>query len=339
MPLPVGRLVRGAMATSAGIGLAVLTCATARAVPTYTVSFDDPDRLYSAYYQAITSNVQAAGAEWANALGARGDAGINVQVGFGSNPTASGSSLASHGVGQDAGLGVVLYEQGAAAKLKGAVPNGPGPDVRLTIGETYLASELWFDPTPAARDGAVPAAKTDAYSIFLHELGHVYAFNGWRDDDGALPGAYASTFDRWVVQRGDDLFFEGPQAVLAHGGPVPLTRDDYRHLGNAAGLPGADLAADLMGGVHFQRGTRYAISALDLAIAADAGLGDFDALDEISAPYPAVASAGAVGAGADSVAVIAEAPSLVLLWAGLCLAALLHRVHRRSPSLVPSAVR
>ena len=337
MPFPFGGLARGAIAASAGIGLVVSTCATASATPAYTVSFDDPDRLYSAYYPAITANVQAAGTEWANALGARGDGGIDVQIGFGGNPTATGSSLTAYQVGQAPGLGVPLYEQGVAALLKGGVSNGPGLDARITIGGSYLTSELWFDPTPSVRDEAVPASKTDAYSIFLHEFGHIYAFNGWRDADGALPGGYASTFDRWVAQRGDDLFFEGPQAVLVHGGPVPLNRDDYRHLGNASGLPGEDLAADLMGGVRFYRGTRYAISALDLAILGDAGLSVLGPLAEVPAPpYRPVASAGSIGGGADSVAEIPEPPSLVVFWAGLCLAFLLHR---RSRSLVPSAVR
>lgn len=272
MSSSVAGAARGALAVSAGFGLLVLSCATARAVPTYSVSFDDPAGLYSAYYRPIAATVQAAGTEWANAFGARGTAAIEVQVGFGANPTATGSSVTSYQVGQDPLSGTAVYAQGAAALLGGVTVSSPGADVRFTIGTRYLTSELWFDPTPAVRDEAVPAAKTDAYSVFLHEFGHVYAFNGWRDADGALPGAYESSFDRWVVRRGDDLYFEGPRAVLAYGGPVPLTRDNYGHLGNAAGLPGDDLIADLMGGVSFYRGTRYGISALDLAIAADVGL-------------------------------------------------------------------
>lgn len=272
MPFSVVGSARGALAASAGLGLLVLTCAAARAVPTYAVSFDDPGGSYSAYYEPIAANVRAAGAEWASAFGATGTAAIAVRVDFGANPTATGSSVTSRYVGRDSSSGIAVYEQGAASRLKGDAPPSSGGDIRITIGASYLTSELWFDPAPATPGEAVPASKTDAYSVFLHELGHAYAFNGWRDADGALPGDYQSSFDRWVVRRGGDLFFEGPRAVLAYGGPVPLTRGNYVHLGNAAGLPGDDLIADLMGGVSFLRGTRYAIGALDLAIAADAGL-------------------------------------------------------------------
>lgn len=330
MSFPIGRLVRGVVSTSAGIGWVVLTCAAARAVPTYAVSFDDPDGAYSSYYGAITANVQAAGAEWANALGGGGGGAIDVRVGFGDIPTATGSSATSHFVGRDPASGLALYEQGAAARFKGDVAAGSGMDVRITIGDAYLTSELWFDPAPTMRDAAVPAAKTDAYSIFLHEFGHIYAFNGWRDaETGALPGAYASTFDRWVVRRDDDLFFEGPQAVSAYGGPVPLTYGDYGHLGNDAGRPGEDLIADLMGGVHFLRGTRYDISALDLAVAADVGLWDVGSVEEgFEPPYGVAAgqSGGVAGPAVD----VSEPPSLVLLWALLPLAFLLHRPARGS---------
>lgn len=313
MPFSVAGSARGALAASAGLGMLVLTCAAARAAPTYSVSFDDPGGSYSAYYEPIAANVRAAGAEWAGALGATGTTAISVQVGFGTNSTAIGSSVTSQYVGWDASSGVAVYEQGAAARLKGDAPPSSGGDIRITIGASYLTSELWFDPAPTAPGEAVPSSKTDAYSVFLHELGHAYAFNGWRDADGALPGAYQSSFDRWVVRSGDDLYFEGPQAVLAYGGPVPLTRDNYGHLGNAAGLPGDDLAADLMGGVSFLRGTRYAIGALDLAIAADAGLSAAAFAPESSGvPSRVVAGAGPGAGLAVSGVAVPEPPSLAV---------------------------
>src|SRR5438876_338634 len=79
-------------------------------------------------------------------------------------------------------------------------------------------------------------------SVMLHELGHARGFNGWRDlSNGSLPGNYMSTFDRYVSFNGSEFYFNGPAAVAAHGGPVPLTYGNIFHVGNAAGSgPGQD---------------------------------------------------------------------------------------------------
>lgn len=256
-----------------GLGLAVSGFATAGAAPTYTVSLDDPGGVHAAYYQAVTTDVQAAGAAWASAFGGGGNATIGIEVAFSpALPTEQGASTTSHLVGQDPRSGVPVYEQGAAAKLKGDARDGPGVDGRITIGDSFF-SALWLDPSPASGPTLVPAGKVDAYSVFLHEFGHIFAFNGWRDGEtGALSADYESTFDRWVVAQGGTLFFEGPEAEAVHGGPVPLTWGDYGHVGNGAGRPGQDLVPDLMNGIAWHPGVCYGISPLDLAIAADAGL-------------------------------------------------------------------
>jgi len=273
MPILDRRSVFGAVIGLAVIGL-VMQCGAAGATPTYTVSFDDPGSANSAYYQEITTDLQAAGAEWASVFGDYGIANVDLQVAFDpAIPTMDGTSTSAQFLTRDPNSGLAVYEQGAAAKLKGDVPNVPGVDGRIRIGETYLTSDLWFDPSPAARTAAVPSSKVDAYSDFLHELGHVVAFNGWRDGKtGALSGGYESTFDQWVTPRDGNLFFEGPQAEAVYGGPVPLTYGDYGHVGNGAGRPGQDLIPDLMNGVFWLRGARYGISPLDRAIAADASL-------------------------------------------------------------------
>jgi len=264
-----------ALRSALGISFAVLGIPAACATPTYAVSFDDPTSVYAAYYPEITTNVLAAGAAWSNALGDYGDATLGVEVGFSpALPTEEGASTGSHLFGYDPRSGVSVYEQGAAAKLKGAVLDATGIDGRITIGDGFL-SALWFDPDPAASAGRnpIPAGKVEAYSVFLHEFGHILAFNGWRDGQtGALSTPYESTFDKWVVLVDGNLFFEGPHAEAAYGGPVPLTWRDYGHVGNGAGRPGEDLIPDLMNGVTWLRGTHYSISPLDLAIAADAGL-------------------------------------------------------------------
>lgn len=270
------------------------------AAPTFAVSFDDPEGTHAAYYQEIGADVQAAGAAWASDLGVGGNVGLGIEVAFSpSIATMQSASTAAHLVGQDPSSGVAVYEQGAAAKLTGAVPDAPAVDARITVGESYLASSFWFGPTPAeATAAAVPGGKVDAYSAFLHEFGHILGFNGWRDGvTGALPQGYESSFDEWVAARDGDLWFTGPSAEAVYGAPVPLTWGDYGHLGNGpgSGRPGQDLISDLMDGVILRPGTRYGISALDLAILADSGLPD------PADPIP-------------------EPPSLALLGAG-CLAA------------------
>ncbi len=152
----------------------------------------------------------------------------------------------------------------------------PSPLFRLS-----LANDLWFDPDPLLRntDNAdpIPTDKVDAYSVFLHELEHAFAFNGNRDGiTGVLPASadnVESTFDQYIAaDNSGNLFFTGPHAKALYGGNVPLTFADAFHVGNRAPRPGTNIADDLMNGVGFVRGHRYDISALDLAMLTDAGV-------------------------------------------------------------------
>ena len=172
--------------------------------------------------------------------------------------------------------GINVYEQGVASEIRtGSDPNGALPDLYLKFEPSYLTGELWFDPDPQTRTTLVPSNKTDAYSVILHELAHAIGFNGWHNETtGAVPGSpqYESTFDQWETFDGTNLYFNGPMAELAYGGPVPITFGDNFHVGNAPPRPGSELIPDLMNGVVFNRGARYEISPLDLAILADAGV-------------------------------------------------------------------
>jgi hypothetical protein len=109
-------------------------------------------------------------------------------------------------------------------------------------------------------------------SVFLHELGHALVFNGWLDPaTGELEGGAMSTYDRHVINDGRSFYFVGLNAMRVHGGPVRLgrTHNNYHHVGDTPEGPDAGLADDLMNGIVFERGRRYAISELDLAILAD----------------------------------------------------------------------
>ena len=242
----------------------------------FSVIFDDPAGAYAALYPAITSNLLAAAREWGSILVPATTVDIDIKVGFPKGlPLGNGASATTSFVGTFGTYN--MFEQGVAGEIRtGVDPNGPGaPDAILNFGDNYLRNNLWFDPDPAARVAPIPNNRTDAYSVFLHELGHVFAYNGWRDGTtGQLPGNYLSTWDRFIVPADGNFFFAGPNAEQAyHGGAlVPVTYGNPNHLGNNPPRPGSDLIPQLMNGVVFTYSTRYDISDLDVGVFRDVGL-------------------------------------------------------------------
>jgi len=168
-----------------------------------------------------------------------------------------------------------VEEQGWAYEMRtGKDPNGDEPDVELVLETKYMRT-LWWDPRPDVRDAPVPDDRLDAMTVFLHELGHALAFNGWIDPrTGAADPKVASTYDRWVSHDGANFFFNGPAATKLWGGPVPLARtnNNYHHVCDKPEGRQAKLKDDLMNGVTFGHGRRYAIGPMDLAILADCGI-------------------------------------------------------------------
>jgi hypothetical protein len=238
----------------------------------FSVVINDPLGVATPFHSAITSHIQAAGAEWDAYLEGRANLEVVVEFSTTSTPRATGRSLTTNFVHTHGAFNV--FEQGAAAEIRtGIDPNGALPDIELTFNPGYLANELWFDPNPSLRTAPVPVNRTDAMTVVMHELGHALAFNGFLDPvTGAHTGPFESTFDEWVVRDGTGFFFTGPSAMSLYGSRVPLTFTTYPHVGNEAPRPGSDLLSDLMNGVVFFRGDRYDISALDLAMVADTGL-------------------------------------------------------------------
>ncbi|MEY2541450.1 MAG: hypothetical protein QOI22_1052 [Verrucomicrobiota bacterium] len=237
----------------------------------YPITFNDPGGANASYYAAITSNIQAAGAYWAEFL--VGSGSIEVQVEFTTSiPGIDGASFTNGYVHTNGARNV--YEQGAAYEIRtGIDPNGASPDVHIRINPNYLANTLWLDPHPTERTDPIPANRLDALSLFIHELAHAYAFSGWMNGTtGQLPPDYMSTFDENVYYDGANFFFVGPAAQADYGGPVPITYGNPTHLGNNSPRPGSDLLNDLMNGVVYYYQTRYTISRLDRAIVQDCGI-------------------------------------------------------------------
>jgi hypothetical protein len=242
----------------------------APAAVTYNISFVDPTGPYASYYPAITAAVQAAGVEWNRRL--VGSGSLEVEISMASIPTMDGTSVSSGFVRNNGTRDI--FEQGAAFEVRtGMDPNGADPDIRIRIGTAFLTDQLWFDPNPQTRTDPIPANHIDAISVFIHELGHAFVFNGWMNGTtGQLPPTYMSTFDEHASFDGSNLYFNGSGATARYGGPVPLTYGNYGHVGNSAPRPGSNLLIDLMNGVIYYYQTRYSISPLDLEITRDSGI-------------------------------------------------------------------
>lgn len=265
------------------------------------VVFNDPGAVYASYHADIERVTLAAGANWLSHFTATGTAPVlTVRIGFDALATATGRSLTSSFVGVS-NSGMNLFAQGAAHELlTGIDPNGSEADIEIMFGTGgYLQTELWFDPAPLQRTSPVPLSQTDAYSVLQHEFAHALGFNGWLDSStGTVPGNDASTFDALVGEHpqgaGTGLYFLGSSAMALYGGPVPLTDGNYTHFGNWAPGNGQDLLPDLMNGLVFYRGTRYTVSALDLAVMNDLGLPTSVGV----VPEPATSALWLLGAGA-----------------------------------------
>jgi hypothetical protein len=246
---------------------------SAQSSPLLDITFSGDDGQFSSYYSALTNDLSSAAGDWEKLFVSGNPSTLNVNVVFDNSPTANASSLFVTPL-YSAGP-TWVYQQGAVDAVLDGVHNPWGPyDATVHIGTSYLTSELWFDPNPANID-PVPADKTDAESVFTHEFGHIFGFEGYRDPlTGALWSGAESLFDTWVTVLNNAPYFTGPNAEDIYGGPVPLTVGNIYHVGNPSG-PGADLEVypgDLMNGNVFYRGTKYDISSLDAAIFADLGL-------------------------------------------------------------------
>ena len=265
--------------------------------PLVDVTFSGDNGQLSSYYSPIVNDLNSAAADWESLFVSGNSSTLNVNVVFDNSPTANSSSLFTtplYSIGP-----ISVFQQGAVDTVLDGVHNPSGPyDAAIHIGTSYLTNELWFDPNPANTDN-VPTDKTDAESVFIHEFGHIFAFQGYRDQStGELLSDEESTFDALVSFLNNSPYFTGPEAENVYGGPVPLTVGNIYHVGDPSG-PGADLEAypgDLMNGNVFYRGTSYDISALDAAIAADLGLTTNAADLELTTQIPEPGTIGIFGA-------------------------------------------
>jgi hypothetical protein len=256
---------------------------------TFQFTVDDPTHAL-APYPSLLPSLQAAGQILTGLLVGQGT--IQVQV-TPSTVSSEGAATASPVLvpgGTNAQGQTVLKPAALVEAQTGTDPLGDAPEIAMTVDPHELSQE-WFDPSGAARTGAVPAGQHDFESIALHELVHGLGFIYYNSTPGSpLPppggsGSLGAALDTFAAQTAFGvggnpgvLYFTGPQAQAQYGGPVPLysanssdptAASNYSHVGNQPGLPGQDIA-DLMNPEQFF-GIRYPVSNLDLGILADVG--------------------------------------------------------------------
>jgi hypothetical protein len=255
---------------------AVLTGSSSTDAVQISATFNDPHQTYAGYYQNLTACLEGAAAHWATYIDFHPDAVLDIEFAFADIPTASGGSRGSYFVERiDSSLAV--WESDISYEIMNGVVRSDKPigesDGVITIGFNYLSNRFWYDPDPFARNAPVPAGRIDAVSTIAHELGHVMGFNGYHDSTTGELDGFARPFD--LLVSGPDsngiLYFNGEIATRAYGGPVPLTLNNSKHLGNREGLPGDDLLHGLMNGVRGLAGDRRWASRTDLAVLADLG--------------------------------------------------------------------
>jgi hypothetical protein len=222
----------------------------------------------------VRDNLTAAVREWNKVIRIKGQLHILLRFepqAISRVDTASLSNIASNPENEP-----LVLEDSAAYKVRTGESVRPGqPDLLIRLNPNYLQKDLWLDPAPMVRTVAVPFDRVDAVSIFTHELFHAFGFNGLRElATGRLRSEHMSRFDRYVKIENSKFTFSGPHTVAAIGRPLELTSTNLSqnlwHHGNSRS--DAHTLDSLMNGLHFRRGRRYKIDALDIAIARDLGL-------------------------------------------------------------------
>ena len=154
---------------------------TAEGEVTFSVTISDPQNVGTAYHDVLEANLIAAGNAWAEHID--GNATIEIELQFDSIDGVLMYAGASTSVFQNQSGGFAVYDWGTTSEIRtGNDPNGASPDAIVAVNPDFFDS-FYFDPNPGSGTANVPSNKYDAYSVFVHELGHALTFNGWLEDD------------------------------------------------------------------------------------------------------------------------------------------------------------
>ncbi|MES2126752.1 MAG: DUF4214 domain-containing protein [Pseudomonadota bacterium] len=241
------------------------------------ITYTDPNNTLAAY-PLLGSNIEAAIRYLDQYVVFKGTVDINVVVEATSTGRFSGNGDIAY-VGKTNGMDI--WEASLIKEsVDGVDPNPSKADLVINIDPTssYMAG-LWWDPNIAnAFTGAVPAGKTDGFSVVMHEMMHGMGFIGWRDiTTGALPGDYESAWDQQLTVSNGKAFFNGPATTALIGAPVEIRLGGSQgayHTGAGPTLADSTqpwLEASNFNGYYFKLGERYVPGRLELAMLKDIG--------------------------------------------------------------------
>jgi hypothetical protein len=237
----------------------------------FNVSFDTSSPnlagLTGAEQQAILDVANAAATVWSWYLTAA-NITLSLQITvddslFSGNTLAEGGPTAFYTNGATVG-GKTVYVAGTALELQtGQDPNSSGADLSVELTTNSIRNLLYFKTDEY---GAVPSNRDDAFSVFLHEIGHGLGMI-YGGDDPNFPGV--TVYDTFV-QNGTFTWTNAERAYngsfFGANGPLPLQSDSLSHL-SESGFLGSDLMSPVL-----SYGTNVGISAVDLGIMQDIGV-------------------------------------------------------------------
>ena len=153
-------------------------------------------------------------------------------------------------------IGANLFQTDTILELQtGIDQNGLEADIDIDINlDTIIANEFYFglltDPNP-------PGSQFDLFSILLHEIGHGLGFLSFFDQ------SETAVFDNFVSGPPSSPVFNGPLAMAAFGGSVPM-EDDPSHVSQS--VPISIMRPS------FSMGVRVFLSEVDVRILQDIGM-------------------------------------------------------------------
>ncbi len=210
----------------------------------------------------VMSNISAAFQTWSNLLA--GNANVQVTITLSDQGS---TNLASAGPRNQADNGIVTglrqYESNLSHQLRtGRDTNGSLTDLSITI-NTQALSKFYYDPNPLDGDTSVPSNEIDFFSTILHEIYHTLGFFSYKNDYTGAYNSFKSIFDDYVKFSDGIPYFTGENVIAYNGGSLALRTGSLSHTADATALMAP----------YAVRGNRESISAIDLALLADLGIG------------------------------------------------------------------
>ena len=192
----------------------------------------------------IDASIKAAWYQWESHF----DNQSQIQIDVGYFPIPGGGQIASAAPRMEVVLASGYTQSGIAQEIiTGMDPNGNMADGFIN-----------FHMTPGEIASVAPLT-----TVMAHEIGHILAFRSHIADASA---EHITNYDSFISAAGGTLHFDGPNAIAAYGGPVPINKigsfNNYAHVddGNLLMFP-------YIGPYDFKM-----VGVVDLAVLADMGV-------------------------------------------------------------------